>query len=110
MNKMRNVPGEIEATLNSLDGVQRATANPFLYTRVEARIKAGNGSWDKAAGFIARPVFAFAALALFICINITVVYRSGAVAQQAAQQDAAQLFAAELQSPDYSIADLNTDK
>jgi hypothetical protein len=37
----KNIPIEqlVDAAMNSLDGLQPAEANPFLYTRIEQRLK-----------------------------------------------------------------------
>ena len=35
---MENIDQEIEKTMNSLSGVQRAVSNPFLHTRIEAKL------------------------------------------------------------------------
>lgn len=45
---------KIEQTLSSLDGLQRATINPFLITRMEARIRQTqvSGTWVWAIGFV----------------------------------------------------------
>ncbi len=37
MNKMK-IDEQIDQTLNSLDGLQRAQANPFLYQRIRQRL------------------------------------------------------------------------
>jgi hypothetical protein len=38
MEKEELIESEIEKTLNSLDGIGRAEANPFLYTKIANRI------------------------------------------------------------------------
>lgn len=37
--KSKDLHSKIEFTLNSLDGIKRAQANPYLYTRVMERLK-----------------------------------------------------------------------
>jgi len=61
---------EMEATLNSLDGLQRAEAAPFFYTRLKARMEKEYS--DKGIMGIAwlRPQLAFAALALLAALNV----------------------------------------
>jgi hypothetical protein len=37
--KPKNIDRNVEETLESLEGIQRAAASPFLFTRIEARLK-----------------------------------------------------------------------
>jgi hypothetical protein len=65
-----------EEALNSLDGAGRATAKPYLLTRINARMQRQNekeSSWDNALKFISRPAVALAGLCLIIGINAMVV-------------------------------------
>lgn len=78
MNSRKQVSKIINEALNSLDGVTRAQPGPYLFTRIQARInKTNENSWERALGFIARPMVAFAGLALVIGINITVIAVNG---------------------------------
>jgi hypothetical protein len=63
---MKNIENMIEDTLNSLDGVQRAAANPYLYTRIEQRLK--NRYEPASYQRKLMPVLAVA-LVLFIGLN-----------------------------------------
>ena len=64
----------IEATINSVDGAERATPAPFLLTRINARMLAAkeesNSIWERASSFLSRPGFALATLAFIIVLNI----------------------------------------
>jgi membrane-bound ClpP family serine protease len=63
-----------EEALNSLDGASRATAKPYLLTRLNARMQnAKDSSWDNALKFISKPAVALAGLCLVIGINAMVV-------------------------------------
>jgi hypothetical protein len=65
-----------DEALNSLDRAGRATAKPYLLTRINARMQNQNekaGSWDNALKFISRPAVALAGLCLIIGINAMVV-------------------------------------
>lgn len=63
---MKNVEQLVNETMKSLDGVQRAASNPFLYTRIERRLKNGHElSYQRKL----MPVLAVA-LTLFISINV----------------------------------------
>ena len=64
-----------EEALNSLDGTSRATAKPYLLTRLNARMQNEKAnSWDNALRFISKPAVALAGLCLVIVINATVGY------------------------------------
>ena len=39
MNDKKRIQEEVEKTLESLDGIQRAAANPYLFTRIKARVE-----------------------------------------------------------------------
>ena len=67
---------EVEKTLQSLDGVQRAEANPYLFTRIKARMEK-NTSWEHISSFVSRPVIAFATLLLIMAINAFVLFSTG---------------------------------
>ena len=67
---------EVEKTLQSLDGVQRAEANPYLFTRIKASMQK-NTSWERISSFISRPVIAFATLLLIMAINAFVLFSTG---------------------------------
>jgi hypothetical protein len=51
----------IEQTLNSLEGIQRAEANPFLLTRVLEKMKSATVEWVK-------PVWVWRVAASFVII------------------------------------------
>ena len=67
---------EVEKTLQSLDGVKRAEANPYLFTRIKARMQQ-NTPWERISSFVSRPVIAFATLLLIMAINAIVVFGTG---------------------------------
>jgi hypothetical protein len=69
MNKEKS----IDAILNSLEGVQRATPGPFFFTRVSARLQREQKSfWQMIAGVISRPSVAITGLCLVLLANIWV--------------------------------------
>lgn len=69
----------VEETLNSLDGAQRATTKPFLFTRLTAKMqRSKEGQWDNALRFLSRPAVAFACALFVIGINAAVfTFNSG---------------------------------
>ena len=68
MTAQEKMQQEIDRTLQSLEGAKRAEANPFLFTRIQARMKKTNG-WDRTFSFISRPAIAVAILLLVMAVN-----------------------------------------
>lgn len=67
---------EIDEILNSLDGVGRAEARPYMHTRIMARIREENSFWTKTVGFIARPAVAIACVLVVLMANAYTVMHS----------------------------------
>ena len=66
---------KIEEILSSLDGIKKASAPDFFYTRLNARME---NELVKVSGKprVWRPVYAFAALFLILAINTIVILSS----------------------------------
>lgn len=109
----RSASGWVEEVMNSLDGAERAKANPFLYTRIAARLERENTTWEKAAYWLGKPVFAVATIAIFLAINIGVIMwgqkqSAEALAQQKASE---QLLASEFtNNQSYQLVEINEEK
>lgn len=96
MNNKAQIQTRVEQTLTSLDGAQRATANPFLYTRIKSRLEADERSiWQVAAGWLTRPAVAISAFLIVVFMNAWVFLPSGTAAETATVQDADQQLARE---------------
>ena len=65
----------LEDILDSLNGIDRAEAPAFFYTRLMARIDRQKeySSAERILGFISRPVFAMATLSLFVILNVMAI-------------------------------------
>ena len=103
MNDKRHIQEEVEKTLNSLDGVQRAVANPYLFTRIRAAV--GNdekGFWGKALTFVSRPSVAVPAVVLTILVNTAILFEFKSDKVQT-PQDEEQVFASEYNLSDNTI-------
>ncbi len=75
MKQSENIEKRIEAALNSLDGIKRATPGDFFYTRVMARMERYEATlWDKVVSFIAQPAVAIAVFIAVILTNGLVIY------------------------------------
>ena len=72
MNQQENNE-RVQKILGSLDGMQRAEAPPFLYTRIRARLQEQPlTSWDRLVQWMARPVVAVAIATGCILLNAAV--------------------------------------
>ena len=65
---------KIDDILSSFDGILRANARPFMYTRVMARFqKEENNVWSRVSAFVARPIVALVTLVVVIAINYLII-------------------------------------
>jgi hypothetical protein len=69
MTHKEKIQEEIERTLQSFDRVKRAEANPFLFTRIKARMNKNAGGWESVFSFLSRPVIAIAILLIVMAVN-----------------------------------------
>ena len=69
MTSKENIQQEIEQTLQCLDGVKRAEANPFLFTRIKARMAKKDSVWERTFSFISKPLIAMAIVLLVMAVN-----------------------------------------
>ena len=110
MNKERN--NRIDEMLNSLDGVKKAVAPDFFYTRLRARLEKGLIINAKPK-WVLRPVYIFSTLLLVIAINAFVFLRNQNVTSATADNNETvqQSIASEYNIYDInSVYDLNQDK
>ena len=83
-----------EEVINSLEGIQRAEGSPFLFTRIQARMKKEENRPEMVFfRFITRPAFAMAFALFFIAINGYLITNS--VSKHNALDDVGQPLAAE---------------
>ncbi|MDP9230298.1 MAG: hypothetical protein M3O67_06475 [Bacteroidota bacterium] len=67
---------KIENTLNSLNGLQRATPGHFFFTRVLARLQKNKKDiWETMGGLLARPIITIAGIILIIALNAIVIFQ-----------------------------------
>ncbi len=100
-----------EQAMDSLNGLQRAVANPYLYTRIKAHIEEQQNKWVKLAGFISRPVIAISAAVFFIAINAWVVVKHPLTETAAKPSvEAEQAFEPEYATLNYSLGESNTNE
>ena|ERR1700733_7610228 len=74
MNKKDNIQQKIDEAVSSLDDAQRATPQPYLLTRIMARMNEAKETWwEKTGRLISRPSFAIAGLGALIAVNVFVI-------------------------------------
>lgn len=110
MNNNKN--SKIEEILNSLDGVQKAAAPDFFYTRLKSRMEKELLQPQPVKKGILRPAFAFVALFLILLANAAVIFTRGNANETNSPDMDLQSFAAEYRLIDNSVAlyDLNQDR
>ena len=70
MTSKEKIQQEIEQTMQCLDGAKRAEANPFLFTRIQARMSKNSNRWEERTfSFISRPIIAVAIVVLVMVVN-----------------------------------------
>jgi hypothetical protein len=95
-----------EEVINSLEGIQRAEGAPFLFTRIEARMKKEENRPEMVFfRFITRPAFALTIALFFISINGYLV--SNSFSRQNAMDDLGQPLAAEYVQHDINPYETN---
>ena len=65
----------IEELLSSLDGIKRAAAPDFFYTRLRARMEQGLTPKNTSRNWVLRPVYIVSALFLVLALNIFVLLK-----------------------------------
>ncbi len=111
MENVNDWETKAEKTLNSLDGMERASANPFLYTRVRAKFAENKTVWSKAANLIAKPVVAFSLVACFVGVNtLAIIQQPGHKPVARPVQESEQAFDQDYATVNYSLGELNTNE
>ncbi len=86
---------KIEDVLGSIDGIQKAEANPFLFTRLEAQRNDERSLYGKITSFITKPAIAFACVCLVLIINVMVIFFSNKSYSNASTQQGSELAMAD---------------
>ena len=113
MKKNNSKDEEIDEILNSLDGINKAEAPPFFYTRLQSKMQSRPATSKMALmlSFLGQPAFALASLSLFVLLNVYAITSTVSTKKQVAttQTNAApslQTFADEY---DLSVSTLYND-
>ncbi len=89
MKQKSDLDKRIEETLNSLDGMQRATPQPWLFSRVKALLlrREEKTRWDAIGSFLSKPAVAIAGLFLVVALNGALLFNQGPDAAAVAGQN-----------------------
>lgn len=87
MTQKDNIQKKVEEALNSLDGIQPASVQPFFYTRLKARLEQTKGVWENISSFISRPAMMLATVCLVIVLNLAVLYKNHASSARVSSAD-----------------------
>lgn len=95
MKQRNDIEKRVEETLNSLDDIQRATPQPWLFSRIKKRLAEDEDRtiWGAIGGYLGKPAIAIAGLCFILMVNVFLVFNS----QQ--QESAASFFSAQTDQP-----------
>lgn len=82
MKQTHDMENRLERAMDSLDGIQRATPGPYFFSRLKARMTREQKGWNGIAGFISRPVFAFAMICIVLFVNTWILFDNDTDATQ----------------------------
>lgn len=100
---MQNKKYQVDEILESLDGMTRAEAPGFFYTRLKARMLSEEKSVEqKQQNWLLRPPFALGITALLIILNVMVLLQKSK-GESAVETDSIQTIAAE-----YNLSETTT--
>lgn len=78
MKSKSDIEKRAEEALNSLDGIQRATPQPWLFSRVKAKLlreaEEEKTIWGVLGSYLSKPVVAIAGLFLILFFNVVFLY------------------------------------
>ncbi len=71
MKQQNDIEKRVEQTLNSLDGIQRASPQPWLFSRIKGKLMQQDDKsvWGTIGSFLSKPVIAIAGLCLILMMN-----------------------------------------
>ena len=110
MKNKQEIQRKVEETLNSLDGVQRAMANPFLFTHIKQKLDNDEKSlWIGVFSFINKPAVAISAIVITILINAFVFFEFRFETAETTEESE-QVFASEYNLSSSTIYDATIDQ
>ena len=77
MSKKLNTDKLVNETMDSLDGMQKASPGHFFFTRVQARLNNTNKDvWERTLSFISRPAVVMATVIMILLIDVIALTNS----------------------------------
>jgi hypothetical protein len=76
MKQQSDLEKRLEQALSSLDGLQRATPQPWLFSRVKGKLLKSEEKtkWEAIGTFLSKPAVAIAGLILIMALNGVLVF------------------------------------
>jgi hypothetical protein len=103
-----NNNSRIDTVLNSLEGIQRAKAPDFLYTRLKGRMEQEFDQGGPLGRWLTRPVLALTIAAIILIINATTVLKMWEQGTASNNIESAQVVAAEYPAGVYPVYNENS--
>ncbi|MEM7373455.1 MAG: hypothetical protein AAF587_32815 [Bacteroidota bacterium] len=88
---------EVELTMNSLDGLERAKPKPFFHTRLEARLAAEKEAESGIFSWLLQPKVQWAMLICLLLLNVGVVVGFGGQENSSVASEPTDLMSAMVQ-------------
>lgn len=78
MRQRPDIDKKVDTTLSSLDGIRRATPQPWLYARVKGRLQREEKTpWETISSFLSKPAVAMAGLCVILILNVALLLGKG---------------------------------
>ena len=95
MHNMTEIQKKVEEAMESLADIKRASPDPFLFTRLQARISREDSSiWERMTRLVSRPAIAFMTVSLVLILDVAVAVNENS-APLTTQQDLAEIATAD---------------
>lgn len=102
MKQKQHIDKQVEDTLNSLDGLHKASPGHYFFTRVHAHLnRKQKDVWEQTLSFLLRPAVLAASVLAIILVDIIALTNLKSTENNQAVIEQAQVFADEY---DFTIA------
>lgn len=106
---LHNNSRRIDEVMNSLEGMQRAKAPDFMYTRLQARMEKEFDQGGPLGRWLTKPVLALSIAAVILIINATTVLKMWEQGTSAAStSESAQVVASDYPAAVYPVYNENS--
>lgn len=109
MKSEKNIQKQVDDCIESIEGIERAEAPPFFYTRLQARLETVNTRKGAGLNLFAKPVLSLVTFSVLLVLNITAIryFEKPAAVQKEKSASGIEEFAKEY---DMEITSLYQDK